>query len=120
DTIVVFDRVREGLASGRRGSVKEIMNESLNQTLSRTILTSGVTLIPLVCLYFFGGSVLHDFSLAIIIGIVFGTYSSIFIASPIVLWWTKARSGGGSGGATSALRREVIQNKTVTTPTTAT
>ncbi|MGI8820763.1 MAG: protein translocase subunit SecD [Chthoniobacterales bacterium] len=113
DTIVVFDRVREGLASGKRGSIQEIMNGSLNQTLSRTILTSGVTLIPLVCLYFFGGSVLHDFSLAIIIGILFGTYSSIFIASPIVLWWLRAR-----GGSTSSLRREVTQAKAVTSPTT--
>ncbi len=107
DTIVVFDRVREGLASGQKGSIQQIMNTSLNQTLSRTILTSGVTLIPLVCLYFLGGSVLHDFSLAIIIGIVFGTYSSIFIASPIVLWWLKAR-----GGSTSSLRKEVTQKNT--------
>ncbi len=114
DTIVVFDRVREGLASGRRGSIQEIMNASLNQTLSRTTLTSGVTLIPLVCLYFFGGSVLHDFSLAIIIGIVFGTYSSIFIASPIVLWWTRAR-----GGSTSSLRREVTQKAAPASATTA-
>ncbi|MEP6822800.1 MAG: protein translocase subunit SecF, partial [Chthoniobacterales bacterium] len=88
---------------------QQIMNTSLNQTLSRTILTSGVTLIPLVCLYFLGGSVLHDFSLAIIIGIVFGTYSSIFIASPIVLWWLRAR-----GGNTSSLRKEVTQKNTPT------
>ncbi|MEP6808762.1 MAG: protein translocase subunit SecD [Chthoniobacterales bacterium] len=114
DTIVVFDRVREGLASGQKGSLQQIMNASLNQTLSRTILTSGVTLIPLVCLYFLGGSVLHDFSLAIIIGIVFGTYSSIFIASPIVLWWLRAR-----GGSTSSLRQEVIRKTTPTTPTAA-
>ncbi len=112
DTIVVFDRVREGLASGRRGSIQEIMNESLNQTLSRTILTSGITLIPLLCLYFLGGSVLHDFSLAIIIGIVFGTYSSIFIASPIVLWWLRAR-----GGSTHSLRQEVRQKTSPVPPT---
>jgi SecD/SecF fusion protein len=112
DTIVIFDRVREGLASGRKGSIQEIMNESLNQTLSRTILTSGVTLIPLLCLYFLGGPVLHDFSLAIIIGIVFGTYSSIFIASPIVLWWTRAR-----GGSTSSLRSEVKQKAAAAKPT---
>ena len=70
DTIVVYDRIREGLASGRRGSIEQIMNESINQTLSRTILTSSVTLIPILCLFFFGGAVLRDFSLAIIIGVV--------------------------------------------------
>ncbi len=104
DTIVVYDRIREGLASGRRGTIEEIMNSSINQTLSRTILTSTVTLIPILCLFFFGGAVLRDFSLAIIIGVVVGTYSSIFIASPIVLWWTRAR-----GHTKSSLRREVIQ-----------
>ena len=107
DTIVVYDRIREGLASGRRGTIEEIMNSSINQTLSRTILTSTVTLIPILCLFFFGGAVLRDFSLAIIIGVVVGTYSSIFIASPIVLWWTRAR-----GRTTSSLRREVIQQAT--------
>ena len=107
DTIVVYDRIREGLASGRRGTIEEIMNSSINQTLSRTILTSTVTLIPILCLFFFGGAVLRDFSLAIIIGVVVGTYSSIFIASPIVLWWTRAR-----GHTTSSLRREVIQQTT--------
>ena len=115
DTIVVYDRIREGLASGRRGTIEQIMNESINQTLSRTILTSTVTLIPILCLFFFGGAVLRDFSLAIIIGVVVGTYSSIFIASPIVLWWTRARGGGGSGGAT-ALRREIIQKATTANP----
>ena len=104
DTIVVYDRIREGLAGGRRGTIEEIMNSSINQTLSRTILTSTVTLIPILCLFFFGGAVLHDFSLAIIIGVVVGTYSSIFIASPIVLWWTRLR-----GGRETTLRREVTQ-----------
>ncbi len=104
DTIVVYDRIREGLASGRKGSIEQIMNESINQTLSRTILTSTVTLIPILCLFLFGGAVLRDFSLAIIIGVAVGTYSSIFIASPIVLWWNRARGGG-----TSTLRREVTQ-----------
>lgn len=112
DTIVVYDRIREGLASGRRGSIEQIMNESINQTLSRTLLTSTVTLIPILCLFFFGGAVLRDFSLAIIVGVVVGTYSSIFIAAPIVLWWTRAR-----GGSSSSLRKEVIQTKSATSPT---
>ena len=111
DTIVVYDRIREGLAGGRRGTIEEIMNSSINQTLSRTILTSTVTLIPILCLFFFGGPVLRDFSLAIIVGVVVGTYSSIFIASPIVLWWTRAR-----GKSTSTLRREVTQKPTAANP----
>ena len=111
DTIVVYDRIREGLTSGRRGTIEQIMNESINQTLSRTILTSTVTLIPILCLFFFGGAVLRDFSLAIIIGVVVGTYSSIFIASPIVLWWTRAR-----GGSASVLRREITQKATTANP----
>jgi len=110
DTIVVYDRIREGLASGRRGTIEQIMNESINQTLSRTILTSTVTLIPILCLFFFGGPVLRDFSLAIIIGVVVGTYSSIFIASPIVLWWTRARGGA------SVLRREITQQASTASP----
>ena len=114
DTIVVYDRIREGLASGRRGSIEQIMNESINQTLSRTILTGGVTFVSVLCLFFFGGAVLRDFALVIIIGILVGTYSSIFIAAPIVLWWTKARGGG-----TSSLRREVTQKATTASPTAA-
>ena len=111
DTIVVYDRIREGLASGRRGTIEEIMNSSINQTLSRTILTSTVTLIPILCLFFFGGAVLRDFSLAIIVGVVVGTYSSIFIASPIVLWWTRAR-----GGSATALRREITEKAATANP----
>ena len=110
DTIVVYDRIREGLASGRKGSVEQIMNDSVNQTLSRTLLTSGSTLIPICCLFFLGGAVLRDFALAIIIGVVVGTYSSIFVASPIVLWWTRARGGAG------ALRREVTQQTATANP----
>ncbi|HEY2711514.1 MAG TPA: protein translocase subunit SecD [Chthoniobacterales bacterium] len=114
DTIVVYDRIREGLASGRRGTIEQIMNDSINQTLSRTILTSSVTLIPILCLFLIGGAVLRDFSLAIIIGVVVGTYSSVFIASPIVLWWTRARGGGAS-----SLRREITQKASATAPSTA-
>ena len=111
DTIVVYDRIREGLASGKRVTIEEIMNSSINQTLSRTILTSTVTLIPILCLFFLGGAVLRDFSLAIIVGVIVGTYSSIFIASPIVLWWTRAR-----GESTSTLRKEITQKPTAANP----
>ncbi|MDQ3118585.1 MAG: protein translocase subunit SecD [Verrucomicrobiota bacterium] len=111
DTIVVYDRIREGLASGRRGSIEHIMNESINQTLSRTILTGGVTFVSVLCLYFFGGAVLRDFALVIIIGILVGTYSSIFIAAPIVLWWTKLRKGSATH-----LRHEVTHKPTSASP----
>jgi SecD/SecF fusion protein len=112
DTIVVFDRIREGLHKGQRGSITQIMNDAINQTLSRTILTGASTLIPVFCLFLFGGTVLRDFALAILIGVVVGTYSSIFVASPIVLWWTKLRSG-----STRALRDEVTQKPATATPT---
>jgi SecD/SecF fusion protein len=102
DTIVVFDRVREGLRSGRRGSVASIMNACINETLGRTILTGGTTLLATAALFFLGGPVLSDFALAIIIGVLVGTYSSIFVASPIVLWWSK-RTGKN-------IKREVLGN----------
>jgi preprotein translocase SecF subunit len=87
DTIVVFDRIRENLKLQRRGSFSEIVNASINQTLSRTILTSGLTLLTALALYLFGGQVLNGFSFALVIGIIVGTYSSIFIASPILIFW---------------------------------
>jgi SecD/SecF fusion protein len=93
DKIVVFDRIREGLRSGRKGSIQYLMNASINETLSRTILTSGVTLICMLSLLFFGGPVLADFAFTNVIGVIVGTYSSIFIAAPIVLWWSNLRKG---------------------------
>ncbi|MFH1487303.1 MAG: protein translocase subunit SecF [Pseudomonadota bacterium] len=89
DTIVVFDRIRENLSRFRRRSFEEIMNTSINETLSRTILTSATTLIVVVGLFILGGGVIHDFAFAMLIGIVVGTYSSIFVASPILLLWEK-------------------------------
>ena len=86
DTIVVFDRVRDGLRT-KRGKLQDIMNGCLNQTLSRTVLTSFTTLIAILTLFFFGGPEMREFSGAIIIGVLVGTFSSIFVASPIVLWW---------------------------------
>jgi SecD/SecF fusion protein len=91
DKIVVFDRIREGLHSGRKGSIQYLMNASINETLSRTILTSGVTLLGMLSLLFFGGPVLADFAFTNVVGVVVGTYSSIFIAAPIVLWWSNLR-----------------------------
>jgi preprotein translocase subunit SecF len=85
DTIVVFDRIRENRRSGSREPLAETINRSINQTLSRTVLTSGLTLLTALSLFFFGGPVLRGFSLALVIGIVAGTFSSIFIASPILL-----------------------------------
>jgi preprotein translocase subunit SecF len=87
DTIVTFDRIRENLKLQRRGSFAEIVNLSINQTLSRTILTSGLTFLTALSLYLFGGLVLNGFSFALVIGIIIGTYSSIFIASPILVFW---------------------------------
>ena len=87
DTIVVFDRVRENLRLMRRSDHGTIINASINQTLNRTIMTSGMTFLAVFSLYLFGGQVLQGFSFALVIGIIAGTYSSIAIASPIVLWW---------------------------------
>ena len=89
DKIVIFDRIREQLKLGVRGSFKDIINLSLNQTLSRTIITSGTVLIATACLYIWGGGVINDFAFTFLIGIVVGTYSSIYIASLIVLKWHK-------------------------------
>ncbi|MGI9070661.1 MAG: protein translocase subunit SecF [Bryobacteraceae bacterium] len=87
DTIVTFDRIRENIKLQRRGSFAEIVNASINQTLSRTILTSGLTFLTALSLYLFGGQVLKGFSFALVVGIIIGTYSSIFIASPILVFW---------------------------------
>jgi preprotein translocase subunit SecF len=87
DTIVVFDRIRETVKQGRRGEFEAVVNESVNRTLSRTVLTSGLTFISAIALLIFGGQVLHGFSFALVCGIVVGTYSSIFIASPILIFW---------------------------------
>ncbi len=91
DTIVVYDRIRSGLREGRKGSVREIMNASINETLGRTMLTGGMTLVTVLALYIGGGPVLNDFALAILIGVLVGTYSSVFVASPIVLWLSKGQ-----------------------------
>ncbi|MGD0013679.1 MAG: protein translocase subunit SecF [Bryobacteraceae bacterium] len=87
DTIVVFDRIRENLKILRREKLAALINLSINQTLSRTVLTSGLTFLTVLALFLFGGAVLHGFSFALVVGILIGTYSSIFVASPILVFW---------------------------------
>jgi len=87
DTIVVFDRIRENRKLHRRDSLYKITNDAINQTLSRTVITSGLVFLSVLAMVLFGGEVLRGFSLALLIGIVFGTYSSVAIASPIMVWW---------------------------------
>jgi len=91
DTIVVFDRVRENLKIRRRDDLEKIMNDSINQTLSRTILTSGLTFITVLALFVFGGEIINHFAFAMVIGIIIGTYSSVAIAAPLVLVYTNIR-----------------------------
>jgi preprotein translocase subunit SecF len=87
DTIVIFDRIRENLKFSRREPLEVVMNRAVNQTLSRTIMTSGLTFLTVIALFIWGGPVLHGFSFALVCGIIVGTYSSVFVASPIVLFW---------------------------------
>jgi preprotein translocase subunit SecF len=101
DTIVVFDRIRENLKTMRRESLEGLINISVNQTLSRTVLTSGLTLLTALSLWLFGGQVLNGFSFALVCGIIAGTYSTVFIASPLLIFWqnlTESRKRGGSQG----------------------
>ena len=95
DTIVIFDRIRENMRLRRRDSLTQITNDSINQTLSRTIITSGLTFLSVVAILLFGGEVLRGFSLALTVGIIFGTFSSVAIASPIMLWWNYRTNRGG-------------------------
>lgn len=95
DTIVVFDRIRENLKLRRRESLAEIVNASINQTLSRTVLTSGLTLLTVLSLFFFGGEVLHAFSFALVVGILIGTYSSIAVAAPMLVVYQERRMKAG-------------------------
>jgi len=97
DTIVIFDRIRENLKLDRKGSIFGIINRSVNQSLSRTLNTSFTTFIPVIILFLFGGSVLRGFALALLIGVIVGTYSSMYIANPILYAWT-LKAGGAKKG----------------------
>ena len=89
DTIVVFDRIRENLKKKGAGKLEEVINASINQTLSRTIITSFLTWLVVVALFFFGPEVINGFAFVLLVGIIVGTYSSIYIASPIIIFWDK-------------------------------
>jgi preprotein translocase subunit SecF len=93
DTIVIFDRVRENLRGMRKDNIKEIVNVAVNQTLNRTIITGGTALLSVIALYLFGGEVLRGFAFTMIVGIITGTYSSVFIAAAIVTFWPHGRGG---------------------------
>ncbi|HPA18986.1 MAG TPA: protein translocase subunit SecD [Verrucomicrobiae bacterium] len=103
DTIVIFDRVRECLRNSEKGTLYELMNRALNETLSRTVLTNLTVFITILSLLFFGGPMLRDFSFAWLVGSIAGSYSTLYIASPIVLWWT--------GGSDEWLRRQVVESE---------
>jgi len=104
DTIVVFDRIRENLALSRRESLSDVVNRSINQTLSRTVLTSGLTFLTVLSLYLFGGEVLHGFSFALVIGILIGTYSSIAVAAPMLVAYLDWRGASGKRVSLPAAR----------------
>jgi preprotein translocase subunit SecF len=99
DTIVIFDRVRENIKKMRKDDLVTIFNVSINETLGRTILTTGTVMMVVLILFFFAGEVIHDFTIALVVGLITGTYSTVYIASPVVLFWEqniskrKRRSG---------------------------
>ncbi len=102
DTIVIFDRVRENLRQRRKDPLHKVINDSVNQTLSRTIISSGTTFLTVLGLYLFGGEVLRGFGFTMVVGIIVGTYSTIYIASPIVVWWDAFRKKQARPTATKA------------------
>ena len=99
DTIVVFDRIRENLGKYRKKSLEETINLSITETLSRTLITSGTTLLVVLALFILGGEIIHDFAFALLVGVLIGTYSSIYVASPVALFLTKLVPAGGTSTA---------------------
>jgi preprotein translocase subunit SecF len=87
DTIVIFDRIRENMRGQRRENFAKVVNDSVNQTLSRTLLTTGHTLLVVLAIFLLGGEVLHDFAFALLVGMISGTYSTVYIAGPVLVYW---------------------------------
>jgi preprotein translocase subunit SecF len=108
DTIVVFDRIRENVRLSKREEFVGLINRSINQTLSRTILTSGLTFLAVLSLFLFGGEVIHGFSFALVVGVIIGTYSSIFIASPILVFFQKRLPGSVMAARPKSYAREAV------------
>ncbi len=102
DTIVVFDRIRENRRLHRRDSLYKLTNDSINQTLSRTAITNGLVFLSVLAMVLFGGEVLRGFSLALTVGVIFGTYSSIAVASPIMVWWEQRLEASDRAAALGA------------------
>ncbi|OHB33150.1 MAG: protein-export membrane protein SecF [Desulfuromonadaceae bacterium GWC2_58_13] len=96
DTIIVYDRIRENMGKHGKDGLVKVVNRSINETLSRTILTSGTTLLVVAALFVFGGGVIHTFAFALLVGILIGTYSSIFVASPLLIFWEERKGGKGT------------------------
>ncbi len=108
DTIVVFDRIRENLRLSRREPLPDLVNRSINQTLSRTVLTSGLTFLTVLSLFIFGGQVLNGFSFALVVGILIGTYSSIAVAAPMLVAWQQWRAAKGKAVSLPAARKSKV------------
>jgi preprotein translocase subunit SecF len=104
DTIVIFDRVRENLRHRRKEPLRKILNDSVNQTLTRTLISNGTTFLAVLGLYLFGGEVLAGFGFTMVVGILVGTYSTIYIAGPIVAWWSERAQRGKATGAAAAAK----------------
>jgi preprotein translocase subunit SecF len=109
DTIVVFDRIRENVRMSKRENILTLVNRSINQTLSRTILTSGLTFLAVLSLFLFGGEVIHGFAFALVVGVIIGTYSSIAIASPVLVYWQQRLGGGVGGGMVAKAKPKVLE-----------
>jgi len=106
DTVVVFDRIRENLRKYKKMPLNDLLNLSINETLSRTVLTSLVTALSVLALYIFGTSVIHGFAFAMLFGIAIGTYSSIFVAAPLLLWFGVKRDWSGTAAPAAIAGRD--------------
>ena len=119
DTVVIFDRMRENMRKSRRKPLIEVMNDSINQTLSRTIMTSGLTFLTVLSLLILGGDVLRGFAFVMTVGIIVGTYSSIYVASPFALLWESLFGVGGRWGKKAARSRAAAAPRSTSAPSRA-